>query len=490
MPQIPFVGDTYNSRSNNINASRAVNFFPEVSRSDSKDVVSLIGTPGTALFVASGALPIRGMHVFNNLLYFVAGNVFYSVNASGAVPVQIATINTFTGRVSMQDNGLSPTGGNQLILVDGVSGYIYNVSTNTFSTISSPGFPATGATSVAYLDGYFIVNNASPSISFYVSNLFDGTTWGALATGSASATSDPIQTIWSIHQQLVLIKMNSTEFFYDAGIATSTGSPFLRVPGAVIDYGTNAPFSLAQGDNTLYMLGQMKENNTGEFLGIVQLNGYVPQLISPVSINYQISQMTTTDDAFGYCYADQGHTFYVITFPTGNATYVYDATTQMWHERSLYSDSPYQVNRHVGNSYAFFSKRHLIGDYRNGNIYDMSTNYNQDNGNPIVSFRTTPFLNDKKDYDRFFIHRLWVDAETGSADNNVVPEGQLSWSDDGGHVFSNDYQSTLGTIGHYGARLLWRRLGVSRNRVWRLAISDNCRKIVLGAGMEATGGVS
>ena len=491
MPQIPFVGETYPSRSTNINAARAINFYPEVNKEDSKSVVSLIGTPGTSLYISSGSSTIRGMRPFNGLLYFVSGTYLYSVNPALQISTVLGNLATSTGFVCMKDNGITPTGGNQLIITDGVHGYIYNVNTSTFSTISSAGFPSGGATSVTYLDGYFIVNNASPSISFYVSNLYDGTTWGSLATAAASASSDPIQIVWAIHQQLALIKQYSTEFFYDSGTPTTSGSPFLRISGSVIDYGTPAPWSVAQGDNTIYFLAQQRMGDVGEFIGVVGLNGYTPEVISPPSINYQISQMKSISDAFAYFYSAEGHTFYVLTFPSGNATFVYDTTTHMWHERSTYAGSQNSINRHIGNCYAYYNGKHLIGDYQNGNIYTMDSSIFTDNGQPIVSIRTAQHITDKKDFNNIFIHRLWVDVESGTyPSGGYAPQGQLSWSNDGGHVFGNDYDASMGNIGQYKTRLLWRRLGVARDRVWKLSMSDPCRKVILGAGMESTGGVS
>jgi hypothetical protein len=103
-----------------------------------------------------------------------------------------------------------------LLIVDGKDGYIWNWATNTFSTIASAGgwtdlksgtkFPQ----QVEYLDGYFIVTNGT--MSFWVSNLYDGTTWNALATAAVVASPDPIISVIAHHQQLYFIKKNITFF--------------------------------------------------------------------------------------------------------------------------------------------------------------------------------------------------------------------------------------------------------------------------------------
>ena len=489
--QIPFIGGTYQARSTNINASRAINFYPEIeSDQDSKSIIALIGTPGTSLFINSGSSVIRGMHVFNNLIFFVSGPYLYSVNNAMQISSVLGTLSTSGGRVSMKDNGLTPTGGNQLIIVDGVKGYLYNVNTSTFSTISSPGFPTTGASTVAFMDGYFIVNNGQPSQSFYVSNLYDGSTWNSLATAAASGSSDPIMSIAIIHQNLFLIKQYASEFWYDAAVSTSSGCPFSRIGGGVIDYGTGAPWSVAQGDNSLFFLGQIRNNDAGEFIGVVEMNGMQPQVISTPAINYQISQFATILDAFGYCYSAEGHSFYVLTFPTANATFVYDSTSGFWHERSTYTSSPNQINRHVGNCYVYYNGKHLVGDWQSGNIFTMDSSILTDSGQPIISIRTSQTLYDKGERDPLFISRLWVDCETGVGTNGETPDPQaeLSWSNDGGHTFGNGYQASLGAIGKFQTRLVWRRLGRSRDRIWKLQISDSVKKVLIGANIKVTKG--
>lgn len=480
MARIPFLGPTYPSRSNNISSDRTINFFPELNPQDSKDVIALIGTPGTSLFVTLGNQAIRGMHVYNDLMFVVAGTYLYSVDVAGAVSSVLGTLNTEVGRVCIKDNGLavSGIGGDQLTITDGIYGYIYNVTTGVFSTSLA------SAVMVAYLDGYFIYI-VDGSMSYQVSALYDGTTLPGLATSPVSATPDPLKAVLAHSQQLWMMKETSTEVWYDAGIPTTQGSPFLRVSGGVLNFGTSAPWSWAQGAGSLFGLANVRTGDGGSFVGVAKMNGYTPQVITPPAISYQISKFALTYDAFGYCYSSEGHDFYVLTFPAGNATYVFDDTTQMWHERSTYTGSPYAVGRHVGNCYCLFNNQHFIGDYRNGNIYRMSSDYLDDNGSPIVSVRIAQHISDKKNLDNFIISRLLVDIESGvGSAAGSEPKALLAWSDDGGHTWSNNYEVSMGKIGEYKKRAVWRRLGYSRDRVFRLTMADACKKVVIGAYAE------
>jgi hypothetical protein len=487
--QMPIVGPGYLGRSLNLDASRCVNLYAEKATPDAKSVSALIGTPGTVAWSTAAVSPVRGAHPFAGNLYVVAGAKLYSVTAAGAISAVLGQLLTSSGRVLMCDNGLTSVGagGNQLAIVDGVAGYVYNVSTGAFtasSAFSGGGWPSAGADALTYMDGYFIAG-ATSSMTVVCSDLYDGTTWNALAQSPVSAAPDSVKALANIVQQLWIVKEYTSEVWYDAGTATNVGFPFLRVPGTVIDYGTPAPYSVAHGAYSLFFLANQRNNDGGEFVGVVQVQGYSPTVITPPAITYQMSRYPTLADAFGYCYSDGGHTFYVLTFPTANATWVYDATTGLWHERSTWTGAPYQIGRHVGNCYANFSGMHLVGDWQSGAIYRMGEGIYTDNGEPLVSVRTFQHMADKKDLLNTFFKRFLIDTETGVGNDDCpAPSAALSWSDDGGHTWSDEYRAAMGAAGQYRTRVIWRRLGCSRDRIFRVAISDPIKRVLIGGYVE------
>ena len=484
--RINLVGPTYDTISQNLDASRSVNFYVLKNPNDAKSPNALIGTPGKSLAFTAGAGPIRGMHVFNGQLLVVSGGSVYTINTAGTVtPVANGTLSTSTSRVSIQDNGLAPTGGNQTMIVDGTGGYIYNAN-GTFSAISGGGWPANGADTCCFIDGYFMMNVGGGSGQFQQSALYDGTTWASANKSTADNFPDLLLSVFNNHGQLWLFGEYTTEIWYDAGYGTPT---FQRLPGAVLEYGAAARWSIAKGNNSIFWLATQKNGDQGEVVGVVEANGYSPVVISPDAINTKISQASVISDAFGYYYTENGHGFYALTFPTANFTIVFDTVTKMWHERSSYNGAPYTIGRDLGNCYAYFNGMHLVGDYQSGNIYEVSSSFYSENGNPIVSMRTAQHMADKDNLNSFFIHRLQIDGETGVGDNTIVnPQASLSWSDDGGHTWSSEYQTSIGAIGGYKTRMIWRRLGYSRDRVFKLTISDSVKKVILGATVEAEKG--
>jgi alpha-tubulin suppressor-like RCC1 family protein len=61
------------------------------------------------------------------------------------------------------------------------------------------------------------------------------------------------------------------------------------------------------------------------------------------------------------------------------------------------------------------------------------------------------------------------------------PQAYLSWSDDGGYTWSSDYAVSIGLLGQYKTRAIWRRLGYSRDRVFRVTIANAVKKVIVGA---------
>jgi hypothetical protein len=514
--QLPFLGPTYQGRSVNINASRCINFFPELTgATDDKAQMVLVGTPGTALFtrLSVTTAPVRGLYSFANTLFAVVGNTLYSIASDGTYTSK-GTLSSSLGRVSFADNGMSSqgVGGDQLMLCDGTDGYIYSIAGGgSFTKITDTDFLST-PTTVTYLDGYFIVIDRT--MRFVVSDLYNGLSYNGLATAAVSSLPDNIQSVIALNNQLFFIKEYSSESWYNAAIPTADGCPFARVNGAVYDYGTPAPWSVARGANSLFFISSARTGARGNSLNIVQVTAYQPVSISTPPIAYKIATSTTLANCFGYCYSDQGHLFYVLTNPDDNWTIVYDAITQLWHERSSLTDKD-SISRHLSNDYVVHGGKHYVGDFRGPNILEMNQKYLTDNGFLIHSIRTAQHIYDNNEFNSVFISRLDIDAETGvgksvpvvttvyylangtyPADGTIVagglvsgstaPVAYLSWSNDAGHTWSDEYSSSLGSEGQFTARLTWRRLGYSKDRVFKLRIESPVVRNIIGAYTRAS----
>lgn len=205
--------------------------------------------------------------------------------------------------------------------------------------------------------------------------------------------------------------------------------------------------------------------------------GYQVRRISNHAIEQELAGYERLDNAVAYSYQQEGHSFYVISFPSSNKTWCFDGTTSMWHERSYYNlDS--QHERHRSQVHCFYKGKHYVGDHSNGTIYELSLDAETDNGRLIMRERVTPVINPQAQ--RLIFDELEVLIQAGQKTNRE-PIVMLDWSDDHGQTWSFDRQETLGGVGEWNKRLIFRRLGQAFNRVFRLRLTDASRLIILGA---------
>lgn len=69
------------------------------------------------------------------------------------------------------------------------------------------------------------------------------------------------------------------------------------------------------------------------------------------------------------------------------------------------------------------------------------------------------------------------------------PQIMLDWSDDKGKTWSTEITASMGKIGEYGTRVIFRRLGSSRDRIFRVSISDPVKRVITSANLDAIGGI-
>lgn len=475
---VGFIGPSYQMNSRNVDCQRCINLYPEINElgtGKEKEVASLRGTPGLGLFSALGSGPIRGIHFTNDgskKLYVVRGNTLYHVSSSGT-STSIGTISTNSGPVSMANNN------NHMVLVDGTTnGYTVQISNNSFAQITDPDF--VGADQVTYMDGYFIFNEPN-SDRFYISDL-DGITFPP-ETENADSLPDLLVGLISDHRDLWLFGTDTTEVWFNSGNADF---PFERVQGAVLEHGCVAPFSIAKSTNSVFWIGKDKDG-----VGIVYTaQGYQPRRISTHAVEQEIQRYTTLEDARGFTYQEDGHYFYVLNFPTADTTWVYDITTGLWHERAYNNNG--RLERHRADVHIYAYGKHLVGDYTNGNIYEMSSSFYTDNGEEIIRRRRAPHIT--SELKRIFHHKFQLDIETGvgldGSGQGTDPKIMLRFSDDGGHTWSNEKWVSLGKIGQRYARAIWRRLGASRDRVYEVSCSEPVKQTWIGADIDVEVGAA
>jgi hypothetical protein len=362
------------------------------------------------------------------------------------------------------------------MIVDGVKGYI--LSETTLTEIADTDFPTPSG--LTYQDGYFIVSVDS-SGQFYISASYDGTSWDALDYATAEAYPDNLRGVLSSTKELWLIGEKSYEIWYNSG---SVDFPFELIQGTAQRIGCAAKYSIAEHQSIVVWLDDKRS--------IRAAFDYSAQIISDPNVDYHLAGYDKVDDAIAYMYRQEGHLFYVITFPSQSKTWVYDFSTKLWHTRA----SGIMDWRHPVSCYTYYDGKHIVGDYDTGKLYEYDLSKYTDNGSHVRRIRTAQSVN--QDRKNIFHHSLEVEFEGGvglavddpDLGTGADPQAMLEWSDDGGHTWSNEHWADIGKIGVYANRARWTRLGSSRDRIYRVTIADPVKCVILGANLEATLGTS
>lgn len=507
MTDIPFCGQSYTDKTLNANAQESINLYPmrtqlsqysnQKSSPQNPEKIIMYPTPGykfaqsCAAKATSGQTPIRALYVINNILYIICGNTLMSFTPTGSgndltsgTLTALGTLNTATGLCSIICNTV------QLVISDGQSGYTYTLASNTFATIGSSGsFPASGGvTNFTFFDGYAVAakNNSKTVIQ---SNVLDATTWGAQAFDTITSFPDNIVAVFSDELQLYVFGPKITEVQSDAGTFPYA---FQKVSGVLIQAGLAALNSICKVGNTVVWLASDLQGKAY----VAALQGYGTKVLSTPPINEAFERYSIVSDALAYSYREGDGLFYVITFPSAGVTWAYDVKMDMWHKRSINGGVDLPV------AYVSWQGNNVVGDM-NGSLYLMSQNYGTYSNptgtlnTPLTRIRTTSHIN--ADGMTMFLNELWIDIQAGFGfivdpllnpqPTAAAPLATLEVSKDYAHTWHTVGVRSMGAVGQYLKRLLWRNLGRFRQNItFRLTITDPTPTYIMGARAKITPG--
>jgi hypothetical protein len=462
MPRIPWALQSYKHRNLPISAQQVINWFPEQEPRDAAAPVVLLPTPGARLFATIPQVGFRGRHVMRGMLYVVIGTQLYSLDVTGAF-FALGVI-PGTGPVDFDDNGT------QLGIAVPSTGqlFYYTPSSGVLAQVTDVDFES--AISIACLGGYAICARTD-SNSFAWSAIGDMASWDALDFASAEGASDNVLRIKRINEQLWLFGESTTEIWTQSG---NPDAPFQRLNGAFIERGIAGAFSYASRLSVPYWLGDDRVVYSG--------GNTTPTRISTHAIEQVIGGYATVQDARGFIYEQEGHAFYCLTFPSGGDTWVYDTITQSWHERESEGAAYGGCWRCVDT--VLFGGATIAGDLADGRMYVVDPTAYDEDGDEIIRVATSaPLINEGR---RITIPLVEADMQTGVglvAGQGSDPECFLTFSDDGGQTWSGSRRGSLGKAGNYRARVIWRRNGQSRERVFRLQMSDPVMTTLMAANL-------
>ncbi len=481
MSRIGLVGGSYTSQSRNADDQLCMNWYPEKMEDPGGKVPSaLYPTPGTAPWMALSDTPVRGQ-IFTDARSFAVGGSIFAETTNGNKTDYAPVLPNDGLPVSMA------AGPSQILIASAGAAYVFDLNALTLTPI--PAATLTNVAFVGYADGFFIALIKN-SHTIQSSAPLDATTWPPLSTGTVSVFVDNVLSILVDHREIWLFGITKSVVYYNSGAAPF---PFDVVPGGTIEQGIIAANSPVRLDNSVFWLGGDERGS-----GVAwRAQGYTPTRVSNHAVEFAWQGYARIDDVVGYSYQDQGHSFWVLYFPTANKTWVYDVATGMWHERGYWNLASGTFTAHKSWNHIFAFGKHLVGDPTSNIISQMSINIfvDGDSQNPIRRVRRAPHVSTEQEW--IFHHQFQVDLETGlgpqppltdGAGNARDPQINLRWSDDGGHVWSDLYSVGAGQAGNFITRAIWRRLGRSRDRVYEISVRDPIPWRIIDAYLTATPG--
>lgn len=334
------------------------------------------------------------------------------------------------------------------------------------------------AISGAFLDGYYIVARPN-SKQINISALYNGLNWDPLDFGIKQGYPDNIVALLADHEELWIFGTDTTEVWRNTGNANF---PFERDLSAFIHQGNCAGWATVRLNNGVAWIGGDPRGKPVAW----RAQGFEPVRISTHAVEQAWARYSKVTDADGFAYRLEGHEMWQISFPAPNVTWEYDALTGLWHERDSWDGAEY--GRHRARTHGDIRdwNKALVGDYASGKLYQMSPTLYDEAGTPIRRLRQGPHLSDEQLW--HFFHRLQLDLEVGVGVADAVFE--LSWSGDGGHTFNTPIVVTAGALTAYTARVIWRRLGKSRDRIFRVTSTAAMPHTWINALIELSKGMS
>lgn len=476
-----FVGPSYESASSLADGEELINFYREKLESPGATArYALYPTPGVTILATAATGPGRAHFAINGREFAVLAITLWEFDSTGTMMTSRGTVALDANPATISSNG---DGGNQLFVTSGGNGYCYDLLSNTLTQISALDGLATMGD---HLDGYFLVLDANTS-TVYFSALLDGTSW-TLGTDffQRSAMPDRWKSMKVLPSRYILLLGEVTsEVWYDQGNAST---PFALHQSGVIPHGIVAPFSCAIAGRDAVWLGTSRVGG----VQVYRMAGFTPESISSYPVQTAIGDYLVNEDAVADAYQERGHLFYMVSFPTQDVTWCWDAETREWHKRGTWvpEESAFSVFRPRWHAYAFGQHRML--DSVNGNLYQMSSQIytDVDGSSGIRRVRRAPALVSE---DKFaFFHRLELGVEVGlglTTGQGSDPYMMMRMSDDGGKTWGMERMRSLGKIGEYSKRVYWNRLGRARRRMFEVSVSDPIPTRIMEAYLDVDFGV-
>jgi hypothetical protein len=270
------------------------------------------------------------------------------------------------------------------------------------------------------------------------------------------------------HREVFLFKRDAAEVWYNSGAADF---PLTRTASGYMEKGCVSRFGAIKADNSVFFAAS---DGT-----LCRVNGYTPVIISTTAIEQAIAKYAT-QECIAHTWIESSHTMVAFTYIEN--TFVYDCSTQLWHERQSYGLKNWRA--------AFVlraSNMTLVGDSQSNRLGILDAQVFTEWDQPLVSSVTSPPVPHPPDQETLqhayleLIFEQGVGLNTGQGSD---PKVMVQYSNNDGRTWSNEIWRPLGKIGEFNAAALINRLGQTtrrQGRIYRYSMSDPTRRTLIQA---------
>lgn len=457
---IPFPLSSAPGASFQESAGRLINCYAEplgkdvlASKKLAPPIVVWRKSPGLSRFGTSGNTGFRGQILVNNTLYAAWSGRVSRFDSTGT---ETGLTGSLTGTEKVffaRNNATNP----DVVCVAPGTG-AFTVTTSAVSSFADPDIGAPN--SVCFMDSFFIFTYGDGTLQASGQN---AVTISTLDKTTAQSKPGGLTRAVPFNGQLVALGPVFGEVYSDT--ANPTGFPFTR--SYVLQRGLISPYAIAgHEDGFASALIWGADDNS-----VVMHNGTPnPLKISPPDLDRLIAGVANKTTLEASVYIAQGHPKWVISCPT--FTWEFDLGSKKWNERASYQQMRWRA---IGGCSAF--GKWIFGDTQAGQlIYIDQTNFSEVGSPLVMQIESGPvanFPNRTKVARADFNFVTGVGIATGQDPIATNPTVGVSWSNDGGWTWSNEFIRQLGRQATT-SRVTMLRSGQTgvQGRRWRLKISD------------------
>lgn len=441
MPVIPLPIESYTDTAPDNTNTRCINVYAIRSPQGAISPFYLESAAGLKPRFDIGTGPIRAHEIFEDNLYVATGTRIFKIK-----PDQTTTD---WGAISNGGNMPMAVGFN-FILAVGEAGSVFLIDDDGVTPVSTPFL----VEDVEYFQGVFVflrkdaplpgeyfTSKITPDVGQKISfDVFD--------FANAETESDKAVAVVRKNDLLWIIGDRTVEVF-----GFGTGIPFPPVGGVFFDVGCVARNTVSKSVSNVYWLGS---DNT------IRENG---QRVSTLAVERAIDQATDLNSSFSFSFKELGKEFVAFTFGL-SATWVFDVTERIWHERKTYLRDEWQARTGIR-----FAGVQLIGDGLSGKLFELDVDTQDYDGSPRICTIQTPYVHAEGQSVRLGPLEIKINGGAGTI---AVPDPQMiiEYSKDGGRTFSNEIFRDMGSRGIFRKPIKVNRLGRGEDVLIRLTVSD------------------